>query len=44
MLERLARESGVETRTAEDLARLDRKRKGISVKTRCRGRQQTKRS
>ena len=28
MLERLARESGVETRTAEDLARLDRKRKG----------------
>ena len=27
MLERLARESGVETRTAEDLARLDRKRK-----------------
>ena len=28
MLERLARESGVETPTAEDLARLDRKRKG----------------
>ena len=28
MLERLARESGVETLTAEDLARLDRKRKG----------------
>ena len=27
-LERLARESGVETPTAEDLARLDRKRKG----------------
>ena len=28
MLERLARESGVETPTAEDLARLERKRKG----------------
>ena len=28
MLERLVRESGVETPTAEDLARLDRKRKG----------------
>ena len=28
MLERLARESGVETPTAENLARLDRKRKG----------------
>ena len=28
MLERLARESGVETLTAEDLARLERKRKG----------------
>ena len=30
MLERLARESGVETPTAEDLARLDRKRKGLN--------------
>ena len=28
MLERLAQESGIETPTAEDLARLDRKRKG----------------
>ena len=28
MLEHLARESGIETPTAEDLARLDRKRKG----------------
>ena len=28
MLERLAQESGIETTTAEDLARLDRKRKG----------------
>jgi transposase len=28
MLEQLARESGIETPTAEDLARLDRKRKG----------------
>ncbi len=28
MLERLARESGIETPTAEDLARVDRKRKG----------------
>ena len=27
-LERLAQESGIETPTAEDLARLDRKRKG----------------
>ena len=28
MLARLAQESGIETPTAEDLARLDRKRKG----------------
>ncbi len=28
MLEHLAQESGIETPTAEDLARLDRKRKG----------------
>ena len=31
MLERLARESGVETPTAENLARLDRKRKGTKL-------------
>ena len=31
MLERLARESGVETPTAEDLARLERKRKGKNL-------------
>ena len=34
MLEHLARESGIETPTAEDLARLDRKRKGKKLSNR----------
>ena len=36
MLEHLARESGIETPTAEDLARLDRKRKGKKLSNRDR--------
>ena len=31
MLTRMAQESGIETPTAEDLARLDRKRKGKTL-------------
>ena len=31
MLTRMARESGIETPTAEDLARFDRKRKGKTL-------------
>ena len=43
MLARLAQESGIETPTAEDLARLDRKRKGKISRTRTGSRRATPR-
>ena len=43
MLARLAQESGIETPTAEDLARLDRKRKGKKLSNRTGSRRATPR-